>query len=87
MPSTVSLGRSVNADGSVLAVTMLPPTMRMSIPLMMYRLASVTTRLGTRPAATSRPFTIPQPRPIPRPTRNTTGSGMPGWLPNRLADR
>ena len=87
MPSTVALGMSRKADGSELATTSLPPTIRMSMPRKMYRVASVTTRLGTRPAATMMPFSIPHPRPMPSPARKASGMGKPGWPPNRLADR
>ena len=57
------------------------------MPRKMYRVASVTTRLGTRPAATMMPFIIPHPRPMPSPARKASGMGKPGWPPNRLADR
>ncbi len=79
MPAMVSLGMSRKAFGSDDASTSLPPTIRMSMPRMMYSVASVTTRLGTRPAATMIPLATPQARPMPRPARKTTGIGMPGW--------
>ena len=56
------------------------------MPRMMYSVASVTTRLGTRPSATISPLAIPQASPMPRPTRKTTGIGMPGCGLNRPAD-
>jgi len=85
-PNTVARGILVNPEGSVCAVTSLPPTMRMSMPRMMYSVARVTTRLGTRPIATISPFAIPQASPMPRPMRKTTGIGMPGWCPNIPAE-
>ncbi len=86
MPATVARGMLVKEFGRVCAVTSLPPTMRMSMPRMMYSVASVTTRLGTRPTATMRPLAIPQASPMPRPMRKTRGIGMPGWWPNIEAD-
>jgi hypothetical protein len=59
----------------------------MSIPRKIYRVASVTTRLGTRPAATMTPLARPHPRPMPSPARKASGIPKPGWPPNRLADR
>ena len=52
----------------------------------MYRVASVTTRLGTRPIATMSPLATPTASPIPRPTPKTTTIGMPWILPKRLAE-
>ena len=77
----------MKAFGRVCATTSFPPTMRMSMPRMMYRVASVTTRLGTFPSDTMSPLATPQARPMPSPARNTTGIGMPWCAPNRLADR
>ena len=79
----VARGMFVKESGRVCAVTSLPPTMRMSMPRMMY---SVTTRLGTRPTATMKPLAIPQASPMPRPMANTTGTPIPGWWPNIEAD-
>jgi hypothetical protein len=76
----------MKALGSVWATTSLPPTIRMSRPRTMYRVASVTTRLGTRPIATMSPLATPTASPMPRPTRKTTTIGMPWILPNRLAE-
>src|ERR1700735_2465560 len=85
MPATVARGMLVNEFGRVWAVTSLPPTMRMSMPRMMYSVARVTTRLGTRPTATIRPLAIPQASPMPRPMRKTRGVGMPGRVPDNRA--
>jgi hypothetical protein len=49
--------------------------------------ASVTTRLGTRPRETISPFAAPKASPMPNPTRKTTGIGMPCTCPNKPADR
>ncbi len=78
MPTTVALGISRKADGSELATTSLPPTIRMSMPRKMYRVASVTTRLGTRPTATMMPLSRPHPRPMPSPARKAAGIGEAG---------
>ena len=48
------------------------------MPRKMYRVASVTTRLGTRPAATMIPFAMPHSTPTPSPARNASGMGKPG---------
>ena len=49
-------------------------------------MASVTTRLGTRPTAVMMPVTSPQARPTPSPTRKTTGIGIPWWAWNMFAE-
>ena len=77
-PAAFTRGMSVKAFGRVWAFTCVPPTSRMSMPRMMYSVASVTTRLGTRPMATISPLPRPQARPIPRPIRKTSGTGIPG---------
>ena len=86
MPKVVDLGICRKASGSEADTTCLPLNSRMSIPRMMYSVASVTTRLGTRPAATMNPLTTPHARPMPSPARKTTGMGMPGCGPNRFED-
>ena len=47
----------------------------------------MTTRLGTRPSDTISPLAAPNASPMPSPTRNTTGIGMPCTCPNNPADR
>ena len=77
----------MNELGRAFATTCPEPTISVSTAtVMMYSMARVTTRLGTRPTAVMIPVTSPHASPTPRPTRNTTGIGIPWWAWNIFAD-
>ena len=90
MPTTLFFGIWMKASGSELATTWPPPMIRTSMPRMMYSVASVTTRLGTRPMIVSAPFTTPHAMPIPMPDEEAITmrrSGSRGRWPNMVRGR
>src|ERR1700729_3536328 len=66
----------MNACGTCPGTTMLPFTSFESRPLMMYSIASVTTRLGTRASVVMAPFTAPTVAPMATAITNPDHTGM-----------